>query len=641
MYRVLLTLFILSLSQSYLNAQFHNITSRAGLWHTCASEAILGGGAAFIDYDGDGWLDIAMTGGEEPDKLYRNNSDGTFTDVSELLSKHNQDQITSAVVAGDLNGDGCPDLLFNTYNRFSDIILRNNCDGSFTLIPAQALPRVGSSVGSTLFDFNKDGLLDIYVTNYVAEPSFIYNDEEEVIGFDHSAEHDYLYINFGGFQFSEQSRALGINSQGCGLAATVIPTPDHSSYGILVANDFGEWVHPNEFFVLQPDGTFQDEAAQYGLDIGIYSMGIAVGDYDEDADFDLMISNLGKNALLKYDSSTYTRVEEQYGVANTLALDGKLATSWGTFFCDVNNDTRLDLFVANGFINSPEFIKAGLIDPNQLYLNNGSDRFVEVADSYGLTDRGFNRGAVYGDIDNDGDLDILTAYINYENTVRPDIQYKLYENISPESNYLDIDLAATTTAGDAFGTIVEAYHSGKKFLQYKYSSGTHASQSSPYIHYGLGDAMVLDSLIIKWPSGTEERHYTIPANEIIQVVEGISTFEILGCTDSNATNYNPNATLDYGCLLSGDVSTSDLNNDDCFAEQFTISGNILIIEPQSTSRIRISLFDLDGRIIGEKEISAAHRMYDLRELAASSEGIYILKLSSLDCSYSKALFVGN
>lgn len=629
---------LMSLVPLICEAQFEDITSQAGLRHNCATGAIMGGGAAFIDYNMDGWLDLVFVGGEAPDKLYKNNSDGTFEDVSDMLSRHNDQDISTGVLVGDINGNGCPDLLFTTWNDDGiDYILTNDCNGHFNLEDESTLYKQANAMGCTLYDFNQDGLLDIYISNYVEEARFDFDQEDEVIGFDHVPAANYLYINQGQMIFTEESEAYGIESGGCALAVTVLPSPDKSSRGLYVANDFGEWVHPNEFFEIGKDLPYTDRAEEYGMDLDIYSMGIAIGDYDNDLNFDLYVTNLGANALLKNNGTRYNEIAEEMRVENTLAPDGLFATSWGTFFFDIQNDGWQDLFVANGFINSPDFIKTSFIDPNQLYINQNGTALLDRTEAFGIDNTGINRGAIYGDVDNDGDIDVLTAYINFEVSDNPDRHYKLYQNNTVNNNYLDVDLVATSTASDAFGSIVEISVDGQKSIAYKYSGGTHSSQNSPLVHIGIDQAESVDSIEIFWPSlETTSIVRDIPANTRLQIVEGTPGYEILGCTDQASDNYNPNATINSGCLQRA-TSTKELEKGD---GGYTVSynGSELQITSDSPTDYSYILSDISGRTILTSEVTNSN---NLKIRVPAPSGIYFLSILTEENLYTLPVLISS
>ena len=618
-------LILLFCSGSILS-QFTDITAEAGLRHNCSSEILMGGGVAFIDYDNDGWQDLAFTGGDVADKLYRNLADGTFEDVSYLLSKPVVDHITTSVVSGDLNNDGCDDLFFTTWDKEgSDYILRNDCMGGFELI---LLPSDHAGMGSTFFDFNKDGLTDIYVINYVDSIGFLYDANSEAIGFDHKAAKNDLYINQGDFVFDKLPADNLASGNGCGLAVTVIPSINQDGHGLYVANDFGEWVTPNEYFEFDADLSFRETASDYGLDVGIYAMGIAIGDYDNDDDFDLYLANLGDNPFLRHDGNGYTRIETELGVASGAADDGNLSTSWGTFFFDQDNDRDLDLFVANGFVDSPAFIQAGLRDENRFYLNQGDGSFADRGALYGLNSKGINRGAACGDIDNDGDVDLITAYVNYEPSETPALHYRLFRNDSPQGHFLSIDLIATNTGSDAYGAIAEVYLGDSKYIHYKYSSGSHASQSSKLLHCGLGDAELIDSLVIRWPDiPSESTYYNLTIDQLIRIQQGNDTYEVLGCNDANAVNYNPLATTNYGCKYA--TSVVEPKPADC--GQVSIDISYGQIRYSFSELAQVYIYSLAGELLYTNE--------SLGDSFQLNSGMYLVHFSTATCNTTHKIFI--
>lgn len=599
MYRYILIVFLAFVGfQS--NAQFTDITSELGVQHTFVNTAFLGGGAVSIDVNNDGWEDLVFTGGSTLDKMYMNLGNGEFEEIE--FTDNRYDIIrdtTSAVVSGDLNNDGCEDLLFTNYSQNGyDLILRNDCTGNFHLLPIdQALSSPINSMGATLFDFNNDGLLDVFIMGYVDRIRIVTDDEGVTTGFDHECEGNRLYLNRGDFQFEDVTDSLNVAGEGCGLAVTVVPIPDRpGEFGILVANDFGPFIHPNEFFVPDSDGVYQEVAADYGLDIEMYGMGIGIGDVNRDQKLDLYITNLGENYFLLNNSVSFDMAQEQFNLANTNTPDGFLTTGWGTFFIDVENDTDLDLLVANGTVSSPDFIAGSFNDPNILMFNDGLDQPFRTASTQAgisFTGPNINRGAIKSDIDNDGDLDVVVSYINFVPTDEPTRSYRIYRNDFESRNFVALDLVSNLHAVDAFGSEVSLFVDGQEFIDYKFSGGTHASQNTKFMHFGLDDATVVDSIIVRWRSGIETKYEDILANQFVRLFDDSTEFFVLGCTDNTSSNFNPDADIDFGCTT--DRSTSVFNIPDIECRDRTEC-------PEVFERVEIlKIFDLLGRHRGSIE----------------------------------------
>lgn len=538
--------------------QFKNVTRASGILHHHAQANLLGGGTAFIDFDGDGWLDIYMTGGDQPDKLYRNLTQNQFEDQSFLLP-HNQTEKTdntSAVAIGDLDNNGCDEIIITTYNKeASNILLKNNCDGTFEDISTSAgLLDATESIGVALLDFDLDGLLDIYIINYVDSLAFLTDESGEVIGYDHFCAPNYLYRNLGDLQFEEVGAELGAQGNGCALAIAPLVQED-GQQALYVANDFGEFLKHNEYFLFdESQDTFLEQSVELGLDVALFGMGIAVGDYDNDLDLDLYVTNMGDNVFMINENNDYTDQASGYGIENGVTEDNRLTTGWGTFFFDKDNDTDLDLFVANGYIPAASFLNNAFIDPSKLYENVNS-RFIDVSEQEGVDFIGPNRGCIYGDTDRDGDLDILLTNIVPNGPVDYNSTYKLLENRDNSRNhFLDIQLKGISNNRNGFGTRLFLNHGGKKYMQYALSGGSHASQNSTMVHFGLGDSEMADSLEVLWPNGLRDVFYNLPADKTLRIEESSMQYDILGCLNPNAENFDASATLDWGCA---NLITSD------------------------------------------------------------------------------------
>ncbi|NNF34211.1 MAG: VCBS repeat-containing protein, partial [Saprospiraceae bacterium] len=368
-------------------SQFVDITDDVNLNHAHVQAQLFGGGIAAFDFDGDGFEDLFLTGGEGEDKLFLNNRMGGYEDISDVLP-HNQfkSEITSGVTYADFNKDGCVDLFITSFNREENcILLQNDCNGGFKEVTNRAgIIENSASIGATVIDYDLDGDLDIYVINYIWSSNVITNEEGETIGFDHTCAPNYLYENEGNMRFREVSGILGAQGNGCALAVTSFNFVDGRP-GIYIANDFGEWIQPNELLVYDSiTGRFTDVAPQFGLDYGLYGMGIAIDDPDRDDDFDIYVSNLGQNAYLVNDGNNqFIEKSIEFGIDNTHTPDTSLAVSWGVIFSDFNNDMWPDLFVANGWIPSASFIKTSFIDPCK-YYNNSNGTFDDFSDQLEL-----------------------------------------------------------------------------------------------------------------------------------------------------------------------------------------------------------------------------------------------------------------
>jgi len=631
-------------------SQFEDATADYSVRQTHVNQAFLGGGAAFLDFNNDGWEDMVLTGGSEPDKLFLNIQGESFQEMEQPFIRFSGTDISSAVVSGDLNNDGCIDLLITNYSRNGyDLLYQNNCDGTFTLIDyLDGLSSVTNSIGATLFDFNLDGLLDIYIIGHVQESIFIRDDENKIIGYDHVCGKNKLYINQGDFEFEDQTDTFNAEGLGCSLAVTVVPRPDTVGFGILIANDFGPFLVPNEFLVLE-NNHLEDLAPRYNLDKAIYGMGIGVGDIDNDSDLDLYITNLGENLLHVNDGTHYVEKQMEWGVQNTNAPDGRLTTGWGTFFTDCDNDTDIDLYVANGTIQSPEFIGGTFIDPNRFYINDASAQlFVETDESFGISKLGanINRGAAKSDFDNDGDEDIVTAYINFIATTSEDLEYKIHKNVGiHNNNFLKIDLQPSRNAPGGFGALIKVYIDGSEYIKYKYSGGTHASQNSQIIHFGLGAATMVDSIEVRWRDQTTSKYYNISSDQVIRLGDESDNVEILGCTDPDSDNYNANADVSWGCKYQNTTTSifdeSTVNAFNLFPNPAYNGSSIRItLEFKSYQKqVQIGIFDLLGTRLTSSDVDVyGKELISDISIDALPAGIYIVNVTD-DSGFASQRFI--
>ncbi len=627
---------ILLIGNKGLYSQYLDITEQLDIKHTYINGDHIGGGAAVVDLNGDGWLDMVFTGGEIEDKLFINDTNGSFQDLSERLTKPLTSDITSSVVYGDFNNDGCTDLYFSVYNRDRpDFILSNDCAGNFEI---HEVPSFGNCIGATLFDFNKDGLLDVYSIAYVEVPKLIRDDEGRIVSYEHDCGTNTMLYGTGDFNFEDVTEEQQSAGNGCSLAVTVIPIPERQTHGIYIANDFGEFLFPNQLLI-PTENIFNDEAVLYGVDKEMFGMGIAVGDFDNDLDLDLYISNLGENVCYQNEGDEFVEKQTELQIEDTFTPDGRLSTSWGTFFLDVDNDTDLDLFMANGFVFTPEFIGSSFINPNQLFLNeNGT--FRQTNETFGIVKSGptINRGAAMGDLDNDGDLDIITSYVNFDPTDDQALSYRVYENIADNShNHLDVRLEAVTSAPDAFGSQITLYAGDDTWLGYNYSSGIHCSQNTPYVHFGLGQIEEIDSVKVVWPNYAEDVYHNIPVNSNVLLKELAERIDILGCTNENSSRHDANATIPAFC--EADVNTSTFEVIDLNLKIWTSRSAINLAGEALSLFNRATIFDVSGRLVYSALINGNHTQ--TIETNLNQDGVYVLQLEGVQHQITDKVYISN
>ena len=514
---------------------FTEVSRQAGIDHFTFTPTQIGGGAAFFDYDNDEGLDIYVTGGLNRDFLYHNNGDGSFTERGIAAGLGiTGDIYTQGVVTGDIDNDGYRDIFVTTYGLTTDVmgvqpnlLFHNNGNGTFINISqAAGITHSARSASATMGDYNLDGFLDIYVANYVAVQGFIRDSFNRIVGYSHTGFTDYLYKNNGNGTFTEVASQLQVDNAGTGLAAAFTDYDNDHDADLYLVNDFGQWVIPNKLYRNEfPADSFSDVSASSGAAAALYGMGVAIGDYDEDGDLDYYITNIGNNVLYRNNGNgTFSDVAVAAGVPNGNIDSMAYTTGWGTAFLDYDNDTWLDLFVADGWIASLDFLPTSEKDPNKLYKNNGNGTFTDVSMMEGVSDSTINRGFATGDYDNDGDLDMLVVALE-EDTFFPKGRHTLlYRNdVSNGNHWLKVKVQGTLNNLDGFGTRVEVYSNGRKFIREIDGGSSHESHNSSIAHFGMGSYAKADSIVVIWPGGGMQTLFNISVNQLIKVIEGGQT----------------------------------------------------------------------------------------------------------------------
>jgi hypothetical protein len=518
---------------------FADVTKQAGLdkFHHRSGgpqkETILetmGSGVAVLDYDNDGWLDIyllngstfaAMKGQESPPRamLLHNNHDGTFTDVTDKAGVAN-DRWGFGVAIADYDNDGWPDIYVANYGK--NRLYHNNHDGTFTDVAEKAGVALGGwSASPTWGDYDHDGLLDLFVPGYVKFDL----DHPPIAG--HGSipqnfcqfrgiavmcgprglpgEPDHLFRNNGDGTFTDVSVKAGVSDRDgyYGLGAVFVDVDDDGWVDLAVANDSV----PNYLYRNRHDGTFEDISYASGFALSEdgreqASMGIAVGDYNRDGKVDLFTTTFSDDYKTLYRNDgegSFTDVSFRAGLATpTIPF-----LSWGTAFIDFDNDGLLDLFIANGHVypqvNQQDWGTTWAERP-QLFRNLDCSKFQEVppATGSGLADVIPARGAAFGDLFNDGHMDVVL-----NNLDSPPV---LLRNVAHNSNHwLTLKLiGGPKSPRDAIGAKVFLSAGGARQRMDVISGGSYLSSSDLRPHFGLGSAKKIDSIEIDWPSGLKQ-----------------------------------------------------------------------------------------------------------------------------------------
>ena len=529
-------------------SKFTDVAQSAGLTQTMfygVPEAVtyiveeMGGGCAFFDYDNDGWMDIFIVGGRRledipagaSNRLYKNNRDGTFTDVT-LKAGLWDAGWGVGVCVGDYNNDGFEDLFVTYYGQ--NKLYRNNGDGTFTDVTAKAgLLHEGTRFGTgcTFFDYNRDGLLDLFVSNYVdidlataAKPNLdMPNCTYEVAAVacgpkGLKAPPFFLYRNKGDGTFADVSKESGIAAirGSYGLTAVSFDADEDGWPDIYVACD----TTSSLLLLNNHDGTFREEGLMRGVAISpdgeeMAGMGIGVGDYDLDGHLDILKTHFQLQAAGLYRNLGKGEFEDQ---AHAAGLSGERTyVSWGDGIVDLDNDGHPDIFWVTGNVYAeverinPKFPYKG---PRVLFRNRGDGTFARMGDEAGsaINARHVSRGCAFGDFDNDGDLDIVIM-----NQHEPP---SLLRNDAPKENHwLKVRLEGTKSNRSAIGATVLARYGGKVQAQGVLSQASYVSSNDPRLHFGLGAETTAD-IEVHWPSGIVEKYPMQAANRLVTILEG-------------------------------------------------------------------------------------------------------------------------
>ena len=501
--------------------QFTEVAQSVGITQRAFNRADMAGGSAWLDYDRDGDQDLVLSGGDTGNRLYRNEGNGTFTDVTVAAGFIIPNSFsTQGVVTGDIDNDGYREIFVGTWWHERNFLFRNNGDGTFsdiTLSSGLGLDSVWTPAAS-FGDYDNDGLLDLYSANYVYDPEITKDSLGNQNGFAHRCDGNILWHNNGNGTFSNITPAV-LADTGCGLATIFTDFDQDRDVDLWVANDFGGWIAPNILFQNDPGPSFQDVGSAAGVDHGIYGMGFAVGDYDHDLDLDYYITNIGAN-LLHQNQGNGVFSEQAYAVGVPGdSLSNAMSTGWGTFFLDADNDSWQDLFCANGYISMIDIFTNAEADPDRLWLNNGNGTFSDITFSANLGDTARARGASYCDFDQDGDLDILVNVVVGDTINSPHFS-KLYRNdLNSNQHWLQVELEGVWSNRDGYGAHIQIAANGTRWVHEISGGSSHISQNSSIAHFGLGNSSSVDSLTVYWPSGTVQTFTGLPADTMLLIRE--------------------------------------------------------------------------------------------------------------------------
>ena len=509
-----------------------------------------GSGVCLVDYDNDGWLDIylvngstfdALDGKEEPPHaaLFHNNHDGTFTDVSAKAGVQN-DRWGYGCSVADYDNDGWPDLYVGNYGK--NRLYRNNHDGTFTDVAEKAGVQLGNwSTGSAWGDYDGDGLLDLYVAGYVhLDRANLPVNGSKAVNYAFceyrgtpvncgprglQGEPDHLFRNNGDGTFTDVTVKAHVEDKNryYGFTPIFVDINGDGKPDLVVGNDST----PNFLYINKGNGTFEDDSYLSGFALNddgreIASMGVAAGDYENNGLIDFFVTDFGDDYKVLYRNdgkASFTDVSYRAGVAqNTIPFVG-----WGDGFLDYDNDGWLDLFMVNGHVYpqvdqhdwGTTFAERSLLFHNVPDGNGKKRRFEYVPPvvGSGLADVIPARGAAFGDLFNDGKIDVVINPID-----GPPV---LLQNVSSDHHHwVEIKLVGgPKSPRDATCATAYLTANGMRQRQDVMASGSYISANDRRLHFGLGDAIDAGSLGIHWPSGVRETVKLPAADRIYTISE--------------------------------------------------------------------------------------------------------------------------
>ena len=489
----------------------------------------IGSGVALFDYDNDADVDLYFVNGSDlpgmtssipPTNRFYRNEGGTFTDITDEASVGDTGYGLGCCV-GDYNNDGFTDLYVTNYGP--NVLYYNNGDGTFTDVTATAgVAGDQFSSGCAFVDVNADGYLDLYVVNYVQfDPEtnpecsrqgiLTYCTPEALPGVA-----DVFYRNNGDGTFTDVSESAGVSTaNGKGLGVVCGDVDNDGDVDIFVANDTTpNFLYRNE----RNDMRMMEDALFAGVALSeegrAYSgMGANLGDFDNDGYLDIVITNFQDQTNSLYHNAQSGFFTEK-SFATGIGERSLPYLAWGVDFIDFNNDGWLDLFIANGHLddNIAEIDPIGTYaQPNQLFLNDRGIRFSENPDP-AIAQQKVSRGTAFGDIDNDGDIDIVVSNLKDAPTV-------LRNDSNNASQWLGVKLVGTRCNRDAIGARVTVVSGGLTQMREVKSGSGYLSQNDLRLHFGLADATRVDTLTVRWLCGRVQTLQNVETNQILVISE--------------------------------------------------------------------------------------------------------------------------
>ena len=529
------------------HAKFTDVAAQAGLRAPVIYGGVdrktyiletVGSGVAFLDYDNDGWLDIFVLCGTRfegapegaTNRLYKNNRDGTFTDVTENAGLLRTGWVQAVTVA-DYDNDGFDDIFITYWGE--NVLYRNNGDGTFTDVTKKAgLAGAATrwSSGCTWVDYNRDGRLDLFVADYlqfdpksIAKPGENKNCNWKGVPVNCGPRGlppggCYLYRNNGDGTFTDVTKESGVGAaQGSYCMTAVAADFDNDGWpDIYVACDST----PSFLFRNRHDGTFAEEGLERGVALNEdgmeqAGMGVGVGDFNLDGHLDIFKTHFADDTNILYRNDG-KGIFEDATIRSGIGVETRYI-GWGAGMVDLDNDGLPDLFLVTGSVY-PEVEKALAAYPYKtpriVFRNLGGGRFEELIEQAGpgVSATHSSRGCAFGDIDNDGDVDILVMNMNEPPSL-------LRNDLGGSNHWLKVRLIGTESNRSAIGARVTAKYGGRTQTQELSAQSSFYSVNDRRLHFGLGAAQTAD-LLIRWPNGREEAVAGIKADRVATITEG-------------------------------------------------------------------------------------------------------------------------
>ena len=530
---------LIGASHAQIAVQFVDVTTEAGITFKHVNGAsdqkfyleTMGSGAAFLDYDNDGDLDLYIVNGAPlpgfetatppANILYQNDGDGRFIDVTAAAGVGDTGY-GMGCVAADYDNDGDADLYVTNFG--ANLLYQNNGDGTFTDVTTHAGVDGGDKWSSScaFVDYDHDGNLDLYVVNYLdydiagdrdwhdPRGQRIYANPQVYPGVS-----DILYRSNGDGTFSDVTRQAGVyNDDGKGLGVTCGDYDNDGRIDIYVAND----TTPNFLYRNVGDGRFVDigpfaGAAYNEHGVAEGGMGVDFGDYNNDGSLDIFVTNFSNETNTLYHNTTDGALIDFSNIAG-LGEVSFLKLAFGTKFFDADNDGALDLFVANGHLYPTESDALEYAQTDQLFINTGEGTFVDLSEESGeyFSIKRVGRGATFGDYDNDGDTDIFVVNLNQKGVL-------LRNEGGNRHNWLMIKTVGVKSNRDGIGARVEVATRSHSQIREVQAGSSYLSGHDLRLIFGLGTETKAETIRITWPSGVQQTLTDVEANQLIIINE--------------------------------------------------------------------------------------------------------------------------